>query len=81
CGKSTFLRCIAGLEKPDAGSIESRGKILSSAEGGVFVPPEQRDISMIFQSYALWPHMTIFKNVAYPLTTGHHKGLTREQIR
>ncbi|WP_431987134.1 ABC transporter ATP-binding protein [Streptomyces griseoflavus] len=81
CGKSTFLRCIAGLEKPDAGSIESRGKILSSAEDGVFVPPEQRDVSMIFQSYALWPHMTIFKNVAYPLTTGHHKGLTREQIR
>ncbi|PZH16091.1 ABC transporter ATP-binding protein [Streptomyces sp. NTH33] len=81
CGKSTFLRCIAGLEKPDAGVIESHGKILSSAEDGVFIPPEQRDVSMIFQSYALWPHMTIFKNVAYPLTTGHHKGLSRSQVR
>ena len=81
CGKSTFLRCIAGLEKPDTGVIESRGRVLSSAEDGVFVPPEQRDISMIFQSYALWPHMTIFKNVAYPLTVRRGKTPSKSEIK
>jgi iron(III) transport system ATP-binding protein len=67
CGKTTLLRSIAGLEQPDAGTIVIRGDTVFSSERGVDVPPERRRLSMIFQSYALWPHMTAFQNVAYPL--------------
>ena len=65
CGKTTTLRCIAGLEKPDSGEIWIDGKLVSSKN--VFLPPEKRNIGMVFQSYALWPHMTVFNNIAYPL--------------
>jgi iron(III) transport system ATP-binding protein len=67
CGKTTLLRCVAGLEQPDAGEIELNGVTVFSAAKGIFVPPEARGVSMMFQSYALWPHMTVFDNVAYPL--------------
>ena len=67
CGKTTLLRCIAGLEKPDAGSIAIQGRPVFDSSIGLVVPPERRNISMIFQSYALWPHMTAFDNIAYPL--------------
>ncbi len=67
CGKTTLLRSIAGLEQPDAGSIAIRGKTVFASDAGIDVPPERRRLSMIFQSYALWPHMTAFQNVAYPL--------------
>lgn len=67
CGKTTLLRSIGGLEFPDAGRIEVRGEPMFSSEHRLNVPPERRRISMIFQSYALWPHMTAFQNVAYPL--------------
>jgi iron(III) transport system ATP-binding protein len=67
CGKTTLLRTIAGLEQPDAGTIDIRGETVFSSERGLDVPPERRRLSMIFQSYALWPHMTAFQNVAYPL--------------
>lgn len=67
CGKTTLLRCIAGLERPDAGEIWIGEQLVYSSKKGVFVPPNKREISMIFQSYALWPHMNIFDNVAYPL--------------
>jgi iron(III) transport system ATP-binding protein len=67
CGKTTLLRCIAGLEIPTSGEIVLNGVTVFSAERGIFVPPERRGISMVFQSYALWPHMTVFDNVAYPL--------------
>jgi iron(III) transport system ATP-binding protein len=70
CGKTTLLRCLAGVEHPDAGTIRIGDRDMSSASEGerrVFVPPEKRRLSMIFQSYALWPHMTAFDNVAYPL--------------
>jgi iron(III) transport system ATP-binding protein len=67
CGKTTLLRSIGGLEFPDAGRIEVRGEQMFSSEHRLNVPPERRHISMIFQSYALWPHMTAFQNVAYPL--------------
>ena len=67
CGKTTTLRCIAGLERADGGSITIGGRVVASAAGRVFVPPNRRDIGMVFQSYALWPHMTVFANVAYPL--------------
>ncbi len=67
CGKTTTLRLIAGLERPETGEIRLRDRVLSSAESQVFVPPEKRGMGMVFQSYAVWPHMTVFDNVAYPL--------------
>lgn len=67
CGKTTLLRCIAGLERPDSGEISIGGQIVYSSGHNVFKAPSQRSLSMIFQSYALWPHMTIFDNIAYPL--------------
>lgn len=67
CGKTTLLRCVAGLEVPDAGEIEIDGRTVFSSTRGIVTPPEKRGVSMVFQSYALWPHMTVFDNVAYPL--------------
>ena len=65
CGKTTMLRMIAGFEKPTSGEIRIDDRVVSSAK--TFVPPEKRGIGMVFQSYAVWPHMTVFENVAYPL--------------
>jgi iron(III) transport system ATP-binding protein len=73
CGKTTTLRCIAGLERPDWGEIEINNTVVANPESGIFVPPEKRDLSMVFQSYAVWPHMTVFDNVAFPLTWGRKK--------
>jgi len=67
CGKTTLLRSIAGLEQPESGEILLDGEPVSSARQGIWVPPEARRLGMVFQSYALWPHMTVFENVAYPL--------------
>jgi len=67
CGKTTTLRCIAGLEEPDAGRITIGNDIVVHPEQRVFVPPNKRDIGMVFQSYALWPHMSVYGNVGYPL--------------
>lgn len=71
CGKTTLLRCIAGLEQPTGGEIWSKGRLLSSAGRGVVVPPERRGFGMMFQTYAVWPHMSVFENVAYPLKVRH----------
>jgi iron(III) transport system ATP-binding protein len=68
CGKTTTLRCIAGLETPDAGVIAVDDRRLFDAQARVNVPVEQRAIGMVFQSYAIWPHMTVAENVAFPLT-------------
>src|SRR5919108_1156068 len=65
CGKTTTLRLIAGFLEPDGGEIKVGNEIISSP--AVMVPPERRFMSMIFQSYAVWPHMTVFQNVAYGL--------------
>ena len=78
CGKTTTLRCIAGLEHPDAGEIRIGSDIVASAERGIFVAPEERNIGMVFQSYAVWPHMTTFDNVAYGLRV---RRLGRAEIR
>ena len=67
CGKTTTLRCIAGLEHPDEGDIRIDGKEVVSAGRGIYLDPEDRNIGMVFQSYAVWPHMTVFDNVAYGL--------------
>jgi iron(III) transport system ATP-binding protein len=67
CGKTTTLRCIAGLEKPNEGSISVGGSVVTSVPSRIFVPAEKRNMGMVFQSYAIWPHMTVSDNVAYPL--------------
>ena len=67
CGKTTLLRCIVGLETPDAGEIAIGDEVVCSTEKGIFVPPEKRGLGMVFQTYAIWPHMNVFDNVAYPL--------------
>lgn len=77
CGKSTTLRCVAGLEQPDSGTIRIGERLVFSSEAKKFEPPERRPVGMVFQSYAIWPHMTVFDNVAYPLK-GH--GLGKAQI-
>ena len=69
CGKTTMLRIIAGFEKPTLGEVYIDGTLVSG--GKTFVPPEKRGIGMVFQSYAVWPHMNVFDNVAYPLTIRH----------
>ena len=78
CGKTTTLRCIAGLEIPDDGEIYIGDKLVSAPRKGIFVPPEKRNIGMVFQNYAVWPHMTVFDNIAYPLKI---KKLPKEEIR
>ncbi len=67
CGKTTTLRAVAGLEKPSAGRIRVGGTVMFDAAAGINVPAERRGLSMVFQSYAIWPHMTVFENVAYGL--------------
>ena len=67
CGKSTTLRCVAGLEEPDGGSIAIGGEVVTDTARGIQVPAFERDIGLVFQSYAIWPHMDVFANVAYPL--------------
>jgi iron(III) transport system ATP-binding protein len=67
CGKTTTLRMIAGLEEPDDGEIWLGQTLVSSSQRNLFVPTEKRNIGMVFQSYAIWPHLTVFENVAYPL--------------
>jgi len=78
CGKTTTLRCIAGLERPDGGEIRIEGEVVASAERGVCLNPEERNLGMVFQSYAVWPHMTVFDNVAYGLRV---RRLGRAKIR
>jgi len=68
CGKTTTLRCVAGLEQADVGAVRIGGTLVSDAAARVFVPVHERPIGMVFQSYAIWPHMDVFDNVAYPLT-------------
>ena len=79
CGKTTTLRMIGGLEKPDGGEIYLGGQCLVSAEKRLFIKPEKRNMGMVFQSYALWPHMTVFENVAYPLKLRAVKGRDAER--
>jgi iron(III) transport system ATP-binding protein len=67
CGKTTTLRCIGGLEKPDSGQIIINDEVISDNDHNIFTPAEKRGMGMVAQSYAIWPHMTVFENVAFPL--------------
>ncbi len=67
CGKTTTLRCVAGFEKPDAGKITIGENVVVDTEHQIFIPPERRKLGMVFQSYAIWPHMTVHENVAFGL--------------
>ena len=67
CGKTTTLRVVSGLEKPQNGSIHMDGKEIVNAAEAYFAPPSQRNLNLVFQSYALWPHMTVFDNVSFVL--------------
>ena len=70
CGKTTTLRCVAGLERADKGEISIGGRVMYSQASRTNVPSNQRNIGMVFQSYAIWPHMDVFENVAFPLRVG-----------
>ncbi len=78
CGKTTLLRCIVGLESPDTGEIRIGDEVVWSRDQGIFVPTEERGLGMVFQTYAIWPHMNVFDNVAYPLQT---RRMSRDVIR
>jgi iron(III) transport system ATP-binding protein len=71
CGKTTTLRLIAGLERADAGTVEIGGQVVSDPARGVFIGPHKRPIGIVFQSYAIWPHMTVIDNVMFPLRVSH----------
>ena len=80
CGKSTTLRCVAGLETANTGEITIGDLVVFSSAEGVSLVPERRGVGMVFQSYAIWPHLTVFQNVAFPLVHGNRK-VPKNQIR
>jgi iron(III) transport system ATP-binding protein len=78
CGKTTLLRIIAGFEVPDDGEVRMNGHVVSNGARGIIVPPERRELGMVFQTYAIWPHMTVEQNVGYPLRL---RGRSRATLR
>jgi len=78
CGKTTLLRCIVGLENPDAGEIRIADEIVFSSAQNIYVPTEKRRLGMVFQTYAIWPHMNVFNNVGYPLQV---RNVPKNEIR
>ncbi|HLT03111.1 MAG TPA: ABC transporter ATP-binding protein [Geminicoccaceae bacterium] len=82
CGKTTTLRCIAGFERPERGRISIDGEAVTDAASGAFTPPNKRKFGMVFQSYAIWPHMTVLNNVAYPLKMQrrYSRSMIRERV-
>jgi ABC-type Fe3+/spermidine/putrescine transport system ATPase subunit len=84
CGKTTMLRSVAGLEQPSVGTIAIDGSLVFSARERITVPPERRPMGMVFQSYAVWPHMDVYQNVAFPLRHGVRRlrpGSIDERVR
>jgi len=80
CGKTTTLRSIAGLERPRSGEITLGGRAVYDSGRKIFIAPNQRNIGMVFQSYAIWPHMTVFENAAFPLKVGRNR-FSAQQMR
>src|SRR6201988_4101709 len=78
CGKTTTLRSIAGLERPVSGEIDVGGRTVYSSSRRIFIAPNKRNFGMVFQSYAIWPHMNVFQNVAFPLEV---RKLPKQQVR
>lgn len=78
CGKTTTLRSIAGLERPKSGEISVAGTVVYSSDTNTFIAPNRRNFGMVFQSYAIWPHMNVFQNVAFPLEVGDRKFSKKE---
>jgi len=78
CGKTTTLRSVAGLDHPTGGTISIGGRLVADPENGIFIAPQHRNLGMVFQSYAVWPHMSVGQNVEYPL---RDKNLSRKDIR
>ena len=81
CGKTTTLRCIAGLEHPDGGDIVVADRVLFSGKRKVVVSPNDRNLGMVFQSYAIWPHMNVFDNVAFPLRVGKRRRTPKAVVK
>src|SRR6184192_1839763 len=73
CGKTTTLRSIAGLERPQSGEISVSSVVVYSGSKSIFMPANRRGFGMVFQSYAIWPHMNVFRNAAFPLVVGKKK--------
>jgi iron(III) transport system ATP-binding protein len=80
CGKTTTLRCVAGLERPDAGRISIADQTVFDAAPGVMLPVHRREIGMVFQSYAIWPHMSVAENVSFPLRISRTRRFRRAEI-
>src|SRR5262249_41046419 len=81
CGKTTTLRCLAGLERPEAGRLGIGNQTVFDSASGIFVPASDRGIGMVFQSYAIWPHMTVFENVAFPLRVARDRKYSSAEIK
>ena len=81
CGKTTTLRLVAGLEEPDEGEIFLNGEPIAAPNRGIFLPPDKRKMGMVFQSYAIWPHLSVFENIAFPLRVRREPAkLTKERV-
>ncbi|MGD9802445.1 MAG: ABC transporter ATP-binding protein [Hyphomicrobiaceae bacterium] len=80
CGKTTTLRCIAGLEQPDSGRVSLGDTVFLDSQKNVSVPLNQRNIGMVFQSYAIWPHMSVFENVAFPLRVARGESYSKADV-
>src|ERR1700738_5000119 len=81
CGKTTTLRCLAGLERPNSGRIVIGDSAVFDSAKGIFVPASDRGIGMVFQSYAIWPHMSVFENVAFPLRVSRTRKYSAAEIK
>jgi iron(III) transport system ATP-binding protein len=81
CGKTTTLRLVAGLEEPDDGEILLSGDPVAAPRRGIFVAPDKRQLGMVFQSCAIWPHLSVFENVAFPLKVRReHAAVIRKRV-
>src|SRR5437868_1386817 len=81
CGKTTTLRCLAGLERPESGRIVIANQTVFDSATRIFIPASDRGVGMVFQSYAIWPHMTVFENVAFPLRVARDRKFSSAEIK